>query len=135
MSLDGHDKLCGYQKSMFSLCIYGGLDTYSGRMNILRVWTSNNNPKVIARFYFEYLFKSRGKTAFCTEHFKKSPGRNQLMVTDHQQSRRNLITTSDNVWPQKISIPPPPQTRMVIWIESPSPRFLLLRPPPTRHFQ
>ena len=68
MSLDGHDKLCGYQKSMFPLCIYGGLDTYSGRMNFLRVWTSNNNPKVIARFYFEYLFKSRGKTALCSEH-------------------------------------------------------------------
>ena len=75
MSLDGHDKLCGYQKSMFPLCIYGGLDTYSGRMNFLRVWTSNNNPKVIARFYFEYLFKSRSRTAFCSEHFKiQSPG-------------------------------------------------------------
>ncbi|XP_078363116.1 uncharacterized protein LOC144647223 isoform X1 [Oculina patagonica] len=59
MSCDGHDKLCGYQKSMFPLCIYGGLDTYSGRVNFLRVWTSNNNPKVIGRFYFEYLFESR----------------------------------------------------------------------------
>ena len=50
MSLDGHDKLCGYLKSMFPLCIYGGLDTYRGRMNFLPVWTSNNNPKVIATF-------------------------------------------------------------------------------------
>ena len=61
MSLDGQDKLCGYQKSMFPLCIYGGLDTYSGRMNFLRVWTTNNNPLVIGRFYLEYLFKSRGR--------------------------------------------------------------------------
>ncbi|XP_046862205.1 uncharacterized protein LOC124455590 [Xenia sp. Carnegie-2017] len=59
MSLDGHDKLCGYQKSMFPLCIYGGLDVYSGRVNFLKVWTTNNNPLVIGRFYFEYLFKAR----------------------------------------------------------------------------
>ena len=61
MSLDGHDKLCGYQKSMFPLSIYGGLDTYSGRMNFLRVRTTNNNPLVIGRLYFEYLFESRGR--------------------------------------------------------------------------
>ena len=65
MSLDGQDKLCGYQKSMFPLCIYGGLDTYSGRMNFLRVWTTNNNPLVIGRFYLEYLFKSRGRMLYC----------------------------------------------------------------------
>ena len=62
MSMDGHDKLCGYQKSMFPLCIYGGLDTYSGRMNYLRVWTSNNNPLVVGRFYFEYLSQSKGES-------------------------------------------------------------------------
>ena len=47
MSLDGHDKLSGYQKAMFPLCIYGGQDTYSSRINFLRIWTSNNNPKVV----------------------------------------------------------------------------------------
>lgn len=55
LSCDGHDKLCGYQKSMFPLCVYGGMDTYSGRINFLRVWTTNNDPKVVGRFYFEYL--------------------------------------------------------------------------------
>eukprot|EP00112_Aurelia_sp_Birch-Aquarium-sp1_P026060 Seg90.12 transcript_id=Seg90.12/GoldUCD/mRNA.D3Y31 product="hypothetical protein" protein_id=Seg90.12/GoldUCD/D3Y31 len=55
MSLDGHDKLCGYQKATFPLCIYGGLDTYSNRINILRIWTTNNEPKIIGRFYLEYL--------------------------------------------------------------------------------
>lgn len=25
------------------------------------MWTTNNNPLVIGRFYFEYLFKSRGR--------------------------------------------------------------------------
>lgn len=61
MSLDGHDKLCGFQNSMFPLCIYGGQDTFSGRINFLRIWTSNNDPKIIGKFYFDYLFESRGK--------------------------------------------------------------------------
>lgn len=61
MSLDGHDKLCGFQNSMFPLCIYGGQDTFSGRVNFLRIWTSNNDPKIIGKFYFDYLFESRGK--------------------------------------------------------------------------
>eukprot|EP00794_Sanderia_malayensis_P013470 gene13470-14861_t len=59
MSLDGHDKLCGYQKATFPLCIYGGLDTYSNRINFLRIWTTNNEPKIIGRFYLEYLYECK----------------------------------------------------------------------------
>jgi hypothetical protein len=61
MSLDGHDKLCGFQKSMFPRCIYGGQDTFSGRINFLRIWTTNNKPEVIGRFYFDYLSESHSK--------------------------------------------------------------------------
>ena len=64
MSLDGHDKLCGFQKSVFPLCIYGAQDTFSSRVNFLRVWTSNNNPGIVGRFYFDYLFQSRGNIIF-----------------------------------------------------------------------
>ena len=64
MSLDGHDKLSGYQKSTFPLHIYGGMDTFSGRMHFLRVWTTNNDPNVIGRFYYEYLSESKGICAF-----------------------------------------------------------------------
>ena len=64
MSLDGHDKLCGYQNSTFPLCIYGGLDTFSGRVQFLRIWTSNSNPKIVGRYYLEYLYESRGKLYF-----------------------------------------------------------------------
>ena len=60
MSLDGHDKMCGYQKSMFPLCIYGAQDTYSGRIQFLRIWTANNDPNIIGRFYLDYLFESKG---------------------------------------------------------------------------
>lgn len=61
MSLDGHDKLCGFQKAMFPLCIYGAQDTYSARINFLRIWTTNNNPKIIGKFYLDYLYEYRGK--------------------------------------------------------------------------
>ena len=60
MSLDGHDKLCGYQKATFPLCIYGGMGTYSERIQFLRIWTSNN-PKIVGRYYLEYQYESRGE--------------------------------------------------------------------------
>ena len=60
MSLDGHDKLCGYQNSTFPLCIHGGQDTYSARINFLRIWTTNSNPKIIGKFYMDYLCERRG---------------------------------------------------------------------------
>jgi len=60
MSLDGHDKLCGFQNSMFPLCIYGAQDTFSSRIQFLGIWLSNNNPQIIGRFYFDYLLESRG---------------------------------------------------------------------------
>ena len=60
LSLDGHDKLCGFQNATFPLCIYGGLDTFSGRMQFLRISTSNSNPKIVGRYYLEYLYESRG---------------------------------------------------------------------------
>ncbi|KAK6181937.1 hypothetical protein SNE40_009713 [Patella caerulea] len=59
LSLDGHDKLCGYQKSTFPLCVYGGQDTYSGRIQFLKVSTSNNDPKIKGKFYLEYLYETR----------------------------------------------------------------------------
>ena len=61
MSVDGHDKLCGFQKSMFPLCVYGGQDAFSGKICFLRVWTSNNNPSVIGRHYFQHVIESKGK--------------------------------------------------------------------------
>ena len=60
MSLDGHDKMCGYQNSMFPLSIYGGQDTYSGRINFLKIWTSDKNPKIIGKLYLEYLVETKG---------------------------------------------------------------------------
>ena len=54
-SLDGHDKLMGYQNWTFPIAIYGCIDTCSRKV----LWASNSDPKLIGRFYLEYLFKTR----------------------------------------------------------------------------
>ena len=59
VSLDGHDKLMGFQKSTFPLAIYGCIDTASRKILFLKVWTSNNNPIFVGRWYFEYLYKRK----------------------------------------------------------------------------
>lgn len=62
-SLDGHDKLMGYQNSTFPLAIYGCLDTASRKLLWLRVWMTNSDPKLIGRWYLEYLFETRVMSA------------------------------------------------------------------------
>lgn len=34
---------------------------FSGRINFLWIWILNNDLKIIGKFYFDYLFESRGK--------------------------------------------------------------------------
>ena len=50
-------------KNQCSLYVYmgGGQDTFSGKINFLRIWTTNNKPEVIGRFYFDYLSEGHGK--------------------------------------------------------------------------
>lgn len=49
ISLDGHDKLCGYQNSTFPLGVYGCLDTFSRKILFLFVYFSNSEPTIIGR--------------------------------------------------------------------------------------
>ena len=58
-SLDGHDKLMGYQNSTFPLAIYGCIDTASRKILWLKIWVSNSNPQQIGRWYLEYLYETR----------------------------------------------------------------------------
>jgi len=44
-SLDGHDKLMGYQNSTFPLAIYGCMDTASRKLLWLKVWITNSDPQ------------------------------------------------------------------------------------------
>ena len=58
-SVDGHDKLMGYQNSTFPLAVYGCMDTCSRKLFWLRIWTSNSDPQLIGRWYLEYLYETR----------------------------------------------------------------------------
>ena len=44
-----HDKLCGYQKTIFPLGVYNCLDTFSCKLLFLFVWFSNSEPEFIGR--------------------------------------------------------------------------------------
>ena len=56
-SLDGHNKLMGYQNSTFPLANYGCIDTASHKLLWLCVWTSTSDPLVSVRWYLEYLYE------------------------------------------------------------------------------
>lgn len=85
-SLDGHDKLMGYQNSTFPLAIYGCLDTASRKLLWLRVWTSNCDPKVIGRWYFDYLYETRVMAAMLRVDRGTETG---VMATLHSFLRRH----------------------------------------------
>ena len=58
-SLDGHDKLMGYQNSTFPLAVYGCMGKASGKLLWLKVWVSNHDPKLIGRWYLEQLYGTK----------------------------------------------------------------------------
>ncbi|XP_066931267.1 uncharacterized protein [Clytia hemisphaerica] len=58
-SLDGHDKLMGYQNDTFPIAIYGCIDTASRKIMWLKAWESNSKPELIGRWYFDYLYETR----------------------------------------------------------------------------
>jgi hypothetical protein len=57
-SLDGHDKLMGFQNSTFPLAIYGCIDTASRKLLWLKIWNTNSNPILVAKWYIEALLES-----------------------------------------------------------------------------
>ena len=58
-SLDGHDKLVGYQNSTLPLAIYGRIDTASGKILWLKIWVTNSDPQRTEYCYLEYLYETR----------------------------------------------------------------------------
>jgi hypothetical protein len=58
-SLDGHDKLMGYQNSTYPLAVYGCLDSASRKILWLRIWVSNSNPNLIGYWYLQHIFETR----------------------------------------------------------------------------
>jgi hypothetical protein len=85
-ALDGHDKLMGYQNSTFPLAIYGCIDTASRKLLWLRVWVSNSDPKLIGKWYLEYLYETRVMSAMLRVDKGTETG---VMATTHAFLRRN----------------------------------------------
>lgn len=59
LSIDGHDKMMGYQNSTFPIAIYGMLDQASRKIVLLKCWTSNSDPRIVGRWYIELLRKTK----------------------------------------------------------------------------
>ena len=58
LSVDGHDKLCGDQNSMFPLAIYGCLDTFSRKILYLSVCHTNSDPLIIGNEFLKFCVES-----------------------------------------------------------------------------
>ena len=63
-SVDGHDKLMGFQNHTFPLAIYGAIDTASRKILWLKLWVSNSDPKRIGKWYIEYLSSTKQMASF-----------------------------------------------------------------------
>ena len=88
-SLDGHDKLMGYQNSTFPVAVYSCMDTCSRKMLWAKVWISNSDPNIISRFYLEYLYKSRIIASKLTLDRGSETG---VMATIHAFLRQIMVT-------------------------------------------
>ena len=94
ISMDGHDKLLGYQNSIFPLAVYGCMDTASQKLLFIRAWTSNNNPVYPALWYFEYLYESKT----LPDHIRIDKGSETTIMATMQEflsNKRPNILTSD----------------------------------------
>ena len=53
--------MAGHQKNKYPLAIHGAYDTFSGYVLYLKVWTSNNDPRVIGKFYLDYIYEKKSE--------------------------------------------------------------------------
>ena len=58
LSLDGHDKMYGYQNWYFPIGVYGCQDTFSRKMLFINVNHSNSNPLKIGKLYLQFLYRN-----------------------------------------------------------------------------
>ena len=58
LSLDGHDKMYGYQNWYFPIEVHGFQDTFSRKMLFIDGNHSNSNPLKIEKLYLKYLYRN-----------------------------------------------------------------------------
>ena len=97
LSIDGHDKLMGYQNSTFPIAIYGCIDTSSRKILWLRVWASNSKPELIGRLYLEYLFISRSLPRYLRMDRGPETGVVATMQTFLRRNHEDLNDPTDSV--------------------------------------
>ena len=59
ISLDGHDKLMGFQNNTFPITIYEAINTASRKILWIKVWVTNRILELVAQWYFEFIYKTR----------------------------------------------------------------------------
>ena len=94
ISMDGHNKLMGYQNSTFPLAVYGCMGTASQKLLFIRAWTSNSNPVYLALWYFEHLYESKT----LPDHIRINKGSETTIMATMQaflSNKRPNIFTSD----------------------------------------
>ena len=90
VSVDGHDKLCGYQNWMFPLGIYGFIDTFSRKVLSLKVLYSNSDPNTIAKLYFDLLYETKELPMFLRMDRGSETGKMATMHT-FLMSKQNIL--------------------------------------------
>ena len=75
-----------YQNSTFPLAIYGCIDTASRKLLWLKVWVSNSDPRLIGKWYLEYLYETRVMATILRVDKGSETG---IMATMHAFLRRN----------------------------------------------
>lgn len=96
-SLDGHDKLMGYQNSTFPLAIYGAVDTASRKIIWLKIWTSNSDPKRIGLWYLEYLYSTKRIASILRMDKSTETGTMATMHAYLRQQHGDIDEPSDTV--------------------------------------
>ena len=75
VSVDGHDKLCGYQNWTFPLGVYVFIDTFSRKILSLKALPSNSDPLVIEKIYFDLLYELKMMPVFLRMDKGKETGK------------------------------------------------------------
>ena len=65
MSLDGHDKLMGFQNNTFPIALYGAIDTVSIKLLWIKVWVTKNT-RISSTVVFSIHLRDKSNAKFHT---------------------------------------------------------------------
>ncbi|KAF9440781.1 hypothetical protein P691DRAFT_686489, partial [Macrolepiota fuliginosa MF-IS2] len=81
LTVDQHDKWKHYR-----LALHCRLDPFSGRMHWMKVWHNNNNPKLIAGYYLDFVEEIRGIPMIT----QSDPGSENYRLTNAHTALRQI---------------------------------------------